>query len=144
MLKATAHSIAKGTPFSSTIQLNLGQYIRNGNFNSAVVPKGKDSNKPSNYRPISLPSILSKPPLALQQWRFHFRRSIISALLDATHQWFQSTGRSKEVCAICFDLCEAFDSVPHWLLLQKLVNWHQQAHSEMVIFIPVRQRTCSL
>ena len=59
-------------------------------------------------------------PLALQQWGFRSGRSTVSALLDATHQWFQSLDTGKEVCAIFFDLRKAFDSVPHRSLLQKL------------------------
>ena len=59
-------------------------------------------------------------PLAQQQWGFQSGRSIVSALLDVTHKWLQSMDKDKEICAIFFDLCKAFDSVPHRLLLEKL------------------------
>ena len=138
MLKATAHSIAKGItiPFNKSIE--LGAIPKEWKRSAVVpIPKGRVSNKPSNYRPISLLSILSKlmekhmyklifnhiestTPLALQQWGFRSGRSTVSALLDDTHQWFQSLDTGKEVCAIFFDLRKAFDSVPHRLLLQKL------------------------
>ena len=101
------------------------------------IPKSKEKDKASNYRPISLLSILSKllerhihklllkhldsvAPLAAQQWGFRPGRSTTSALLDATHDWFQATDDGKEVCAIFFDLKKAFDSVPHRPLLKKL------------------------
>ena len=93
--------------------------------------------QPSNYRPISLLSVLSKllerhlykhllkhmestMPLALQQWGFRPGRSTVSALLGVTHKWFQSMDKGKEICAIFFDLRKAFDSVPHRSLLEKL------------------------
>ena len=101
------------------------------------IPKGKEKDKPGNYRPISLLSILSKvlerhihklilkhlnavAPLAAQQWGFRPGRSTVSALLDATYNWLQAIDNGKEVCAIFFDLKKAFDSVPHRSLLEKL------------------------
>ena len=70
--------------------------------------------------------------LALQQWRFCTKRSIVFALIDVTHHWFQSLDKEKEICTIFFNLCKAFDFVPHRVLLQKrksagmnrhILNW---------------------
>ena len=47
-------------------------------------------------------------------------RLTVSALLDVTHKWLQSTDTGKEVCAIFFDLRKALDSVPHRFLLENL------------------------
>ena len=79
------------------------------------IPKGNNTCQPSNYRPISLLSVLSKllerhpykhilkhmestMPLALQQWGFRSSRSTVSALLYVTHKWFQSMEKGKEIC----------------------------------------------
>ena len=138
MLKATAPSIAKGVTILFNMSIKLGKVPTEWKTSAIVsIPKGGDSNQPSNYRPISLLSILSKllerhmykhllkhiettMPLALQQWGFRSGRSTVSALLDVTHNWLQSMDMGKEVCAVFFDLRKAFDSVPHRSLLEKL------------------------
>ena len=56
--------------------------------------------------------------LAAQQWGFRPGQSTVFALLDATYEWLQTTDNGKEVCAIFFDLRNAFDSVPHRSLLE--------------------------
>ena len=92
MIKATATSIASGltTLFNKSIQ--LGEVPKEWKTSSVVpIPKGNNTCQPSNYRPISLLSILSKllerhlykhilqhvestMPLALQQWGFYSGR----------------------------------------------------------------------
>ena len=138
MLKATAESIAKGITALFNKSIESGKVPKEWKISAVVpVPKGDNSSQPSNYRPISLLSILSKllerhmhkmiykhlestVPLALQQWGFHPKRSTVSALLDVTNHWFQSLDKGKEICAVFFDLRKAFDSVPHRILLQKI------------------------
>ena len=114
------------------------------------IPKGTKT-KVTNYRPISLLSILSKllekhvhkllldhmesvSPLASEQWGFRSRRSTVSALIDATYNWAQAIDNEKEVCAIFFDLRKAFDSVPHRLLLEKLKRSGLNEHLMKWIF----------
>ena len=61
MLKATVHSIAGGITFIFNKSIKLGSLPREWKL-SAVnpIPKGKEKNKPSNYRPISLLPVLNK------------------------------------------------------------------------------------
>ena len=103
MLKGTAHSIAP----SLTKLFNIS--IRQGNFpecwkTSSVVPIPKSAclSKATNYRPISLLSIVSKmlerhfhqyiinhlneyQPLSNKQWGFQSGKSTTTALLSVTH-----------------------------------------------------------
>ena len=138
MLKATAASIAHG------ITKLMNQSISSGKFPSAwksasvvPIPKGQNHTSTSNYRLISLLSILSKllekhihrlitshleshHPIALQQWGFQPKKSTTSALLDVFHNWSKALDQGQEVCAVFFDLQKAFDSVPHRALIEKL------------------------
>ena len=133
-----ATTLAKGVMILFNKSIELGEVPKEWKTSSVVpIPKGNDTCQSSNYRPISLLSVLSKllerhlnkhilkhmestMPLALQQWGFRSGRSTASGLLDVTHKWFQSMDKGKEICAIFFDLRKAFDSVPHRSLLEKL------------------------
>ena len=146
MLKATAHSIAKSVTTIFNKSTKTGALPSEWKVSSVVpIPKGKDANQPSNYRPISLLSILSKllekhmyklilkhiessTPLALQQWGFRSGRSTVSALLDVTYNWLNTLDSGKEVCAVFFDLRKTFDSVPHRPLLEKLQSSGINSH----------------
>ena len=94
------------------------------------IPKGGDHSKPTNYRPISLLSITSKllerhfhwlisehlsdsNYLAINQWGFQHGKSTLASLLAVVHDWLQALESGKEIIAIFYDLCKAFDSVPH-------------------------------
>ena len=138
MLKNTAHSIATGVTTIFNLSLKNGELPTEWRVPAVnPIPKGTAKTEVSNYRPISLLSILSKllekhvhklildhmdsvSPLASQQWGFRSRWSTVSALIDATYNWAQAIDNGKEVCALFFDLRKAFDSVPHRLLLDKL------------------------
>ena len=136
--KNTAHSTVKGVTIIFNLSLKNGELPTEWKV-SAVnsILNGTAKTRVANYQPISLLSILSKllekhvhklllehmenaSPLAPQQWGFHSRRSTVSALIDATYNWAQAIDNGKEICAFFFDLCKAFDSVPHRLLLEKL------------------------
>ena len=131
MLKATANAI-----FPSVTAL-FNKSIRSGTIpnkwkqaNVTLIPKGSNFSNVSNYRPISLLSILSKllerhmhgliyqyllanHPLAIKQWGFQPHKSTVSALPDATYKWSNFLDIGLEVCIVYFDLKKAFDSVPH-------------------------------
>ena len=98
--------------------------------NIVPIPKGSNSTSPSNYRPISLLSVVSKvlekiiynrvaknleslcPPPS-NQWRFLPQRSTTSAFIKVTDDWLIELEEGNEVAAIFFDIKKAFDSVPH-------------------------------
>ena len=101
------------------------------------VPKSSNHSSPTDYRPISLLSILSKllerhvhgiiaehveahRPLSTSQWGFQARKSTVTALLSTTHNILNLLEAGNEVCAIFFDFRKAFDFVPHRKLLDKL------------------------
>ena len=101
------------------------------------IPKSSKSFDPTNYRSISLLSILSKLlekhmrgllihhlqthcPLSAQQWGFTQGKSTIGALLAATDHWHNLLDSGLEICTVFFDYSKAFDTVPHRRLLQKL------------------------
>ena len=138
MFKATAYAI-----FPSVTAL-FNKSIRSGivptkwkEANVTPIPKGLNTSSVSNYRPISLLSVLSKllerhmhslihrylmtyHPLAIQQWGFQPHKSTVSALLDATHKWSNFLDKGLEVVVVFFDLKKAFDSVPHRALIDKM------------------------
>ena len=146
MLKQTAASIAP----SLNKLFNLS--IASGSFPSdwkcaRVTPifKSSDSSLPNNYRPISILSIASKlleqhirslifehlndnSPISKFQWGFMPHRSTISALCSLTHDWLKDLDNGKEICSVFFDLCKAFDSVPHTHLIDKLSSLNLCPH----------------
>ena len=100
---------------------------------------------PSDFRPISLLSILSKVlerhfhmlisdhltehhPLSNCQWGFQSKKSTVSALISTTNDWLQNLEAGKEVGAVFFDFEKAFDRVPHEPLLSKHVSLGLDPH----------------
>ena len=95
---------------------------------SYVVPilKQPGAKSPSDFRPISLLSVLSKVlerhfhmlisdhlseqyPLSNCQWGFQPNKSALSALISTTHDWLQQLEAGNEIGAIFFDFEKAFD-----------------------------------
>ena len=104
-----------------------------------IVPvhKKNDKSDPSNYRPISLTSIVvktlerlvhrevvsaleSKGLLSGYQYGFRAKRSTVSLLSEAVHDWALALEQRKSVHSLFLDLAKAFDSVPHFHLLLRL------------------------
>ena len=103
------------------------------------IPKKGSNTNPGNYRPVSILPILSKvferiiytlvskhlkvhSPISPYQFGFSSGKSTTSALLALSNGILQSLDQGVEVVSVFFDLSKAFDSVPHALLLQKLID----------------------
>ena len=107
-----------------------------------VVPiyKKGSRNKPNNYRPVSLTSVLSKIMESLvrdsitehlqdyellgdAQHGFVPRRSCASQLLSCMEDWTKAIEEGHPVDVAYLDFAKAFDSVPHKRLLRKLHSY---------------------
>ena len=104
-----------------------------------VIPifKGGDHSDPSNYRPISILSILSKPLehhinkhilnhfnqynlFHPNQSGFRANHSCHTALTNLIDQWLTNINNNKITGVIFVDFAKAFDVIDHSLLLRKL------------------------
>ena len=147
MLKGTAHSIASSLTKLFNISIRQGRFPECWKTSSVVpIPKSANPSEATNYRPISLLSVVSKMlerhfhqhvtknlneyhPLSNKQWGFQSGKSTVTVLLSVAHDWFQALEAGQEVCSIFFDLRKAFDSVPHRPLVDKLANLGLDAHA---------------
>ena len=138
MLRNTASTI------SSPLTAIFNQSLATGSVpsdwkrsNITPVYKKDDPALATNYRPISLLSLVSKvleriihnrlmryliSNSYLSRFQFGFRPmgSTQEAILTATNDWHKTLDRGLSSAAVFFDLSKAFDTVPHHLLLQTL------------------------
>ena len=141
MLKSTSSSIASPLCHIFNLSISSGLVPLDWKFSSVVpIPKSSPtSSSPSNYRPISLLSLVSKllekhiqsllydfciSNNLISPFQFGFLpyRSTISALLYSTHTIFSLLESYSSVCGAFLDLRKAFDSVPHLPLLNLLAS----------------------
>lgn len=106
---------------------------------SKITPlyKSGDTTDPSNYRPISILSVLSKPLekhinkhilahlnrydlLHASQSGFRAHHSCHTALTTMVEQWLNNINENKFCGALFVDFAKAFDVISHDLLLRKL------------------------
>ena len=104
-----------------------------------IVPvhKKNDRSNPSNYRPISLTTIVikvleklvhSKVVFALEshgllsdfQHGFRARHSTVGLLSETVHDWAFALEQRKIIHSLFLYLAKAFNSVPHYHLLLRL------------------------
>ena len=110
---------------------------------SNVVPifKKGDRSNPSNYRPVSLTSVVSKMLehivvsnimkhldsqniLHENQHGFRQKRSCESQLLLTTHDLSKHLNSGKQVDMAILDFSKAFDKVPHQRIFKTSILWH--------------------
>ena len=138
MLRNTALSITEAVTKIFNISISLGELPDEWKVSRVTpIPKNGDRTNPSNYRPISLLSILSKllekhmaqlliehmeanSPISPYQWGFCKGKSTTGALALAVDQWHRQLEESNDICTVFFDYQKAFDTVPHRHLLFKL------------------------
>lgn len=135
-LKLTADSISKPIFLLYNLSLREGE-LPHVWKTANITPVFKSGNRRevTNYRPISLLSVLSKVFERLvhniiypifhrivipEQHGFVRNRSTISNLLLYTNYLFERMDEGGQVDAVYTDFCKAFDKVDHLLLLQKL------------------------
>ena len=162
MLKSVVHSIAP------SVTRLLNQSIQSGCFpvlwkvsNIVPIPKTGDKSNPSNYRPISLLSILSKilekhvarlltsqikdkSLISDSQWGFLSGRSTTSALLCVIDTWQRHLDSGTEMCSVFLDLQKAFDTVPHrnLLLVLKQMEFHPTLLKWICSYLTSRVTSC--
>ena len=147
MLKAAAPAIA--FPLTHIFNLSISTGLVPLDWKSSLVvpiPKiSPASSSPSDYRPISLLSLISKMLekhihtilsdfcishnlISPRQFGFFPQRSTVSALLFSTHSILSLLESCQSVCGIFLDLRKAFDSVPHQPLIDLLASHDLPPH----------------
>lgn len=121
--------------------------------------KSGDSSNPSNYRPISILSVLSKPLekhinkhlllhlnsnnlLHPNQSGFRKKHSCHTALTNIVDKWLQNINQNEFCGAIFVDFKKAFDVIDHSLLLRKLETYGYSASTLLLLtsFVTDRQQ----
>ena len=140
MLKMSASSIAPHLSALFNLSLSTGSVPTDWKLsNIRPVYKAGDPSLVSNYRPISLLSLLSKVLerivhnkllhhllsnclLSTSQFGFRLFSSTQEAIISATTDWHKLLDLKANVAAVFFDLSKAFDTILHSGILNALSN----------------------
>ena len=138
MLRNTASSIAPQLSTLFNLSLSQGKVPSAWKVSNVTpIHKAGDKSDVSNYRPISLLSLISKvlerivhnqislhltsnKLLSNNQFGFRSGFSTQDALLTVTNDWHQLLSKNRQVGAVFFDIRKAFDSVPHNQIIKSL------------------------
>ena len=173
LLKESAHSLAKPLKMLFDLSMKIAKIPAEWKV-AEVRPiykkKGKKS-EPSNYRPVSLTSIVCKVAekivkkklcshiisqniLSPHQFGFVPGRSTNSQLLTTLNDWQKSLDSGTAMDIAYMDFRKAFDSVPHQRLIFKLKNygisgkllsWIQDFLSNRTQYVKINNsKSCSL
>ena len=113
--------------------------------NVTAIHKKGDRSNPSNYRPISLTSVVCKTMekivrnelieymennnlFSVHQHGFRSGRSCVTQLIEVIEKWTEETDNRNSVDVIYLDFQKAFDTVPHQRLLKKLAAYGIHGH----------------
>ena len=140
MLHTFADEIAPSISSLFNLSLTTGKLPDDWKVANIVpIPKESNTKDARLYRSISLLSIISKTlerhvyqilvdhltansVLADNQFGFLPGRSTVTPLLLATHAWHTYLEKRHSVSCVFFDLCKAFDSVPHQINYVKSIS----------------------
>ena len=96
--------------------------------NVISIPKSGDPSLATNYRPILLLSLVSKVLERLLHTKLLNYIIPNNHLADcqhrllATNDWHHILSSNKQIAVVFFDICKAFNSVPHHLLINSLID----------------------
>ena len=141
LLKSAAHILSN--PLTSIINCSVKQGIYPRKLKRAkIVPifKSGDETDPNNYRPISLLSVFNKifeklmykrlesfikknDLISKFQYGFRTKHSTEHAILDIINTIQTNMDNKLYSCGVFIDLCKAFDTVDHDILLYKLHHY---------------------
>lgn len=138
LLRETAESIAKPVTTLFNTSMELGKIPKDWKHaNITPIHKKGPKHNVSNYRPISLTSILCKIMEKLirdsimdhmeenrlftkHQHGFRKGKSCVTQLIEVMERWTEDLDNKRPVDVIYLDFQKAFDTVPHKRLIHKL------------------------